>query len=110
MIKDRVQIGVIGLGIMGDLYVKIYSQHPLAEVVAVKLLPYGMLGLIIAALFAAGEIPSLFSAPAGRNSMTGHIGTIFVSLGAVMIATVWFRRPSAPKLATESNGIGRSGS
>ena len=33
---DRVQIGVIGLGIMGDLYVKIYSEHPLAEVVAVS--------------------------------------------------------------------------
>jgi predicted dehydrogenase len=33
---DRIRIGVIGLGIMGDLYVKIYSAHPLAEVVAVS--------------------------------------------------------------------------
>lgn len=32
---DQVQIGVIGLGIMGDLYVKIYSAHPLARVIAV---------------------------------------------------------------------------
>lgn len=33
---ERVRIGVIGLGIMGSLYVKIYSAHPLAEVVAVS--------------------------------------------------------------------------
>ena len=33
---DRVRIGVIGLGTMGSLYVKIYSAHPLAEVVAVS--------------------------------------------------------------------------
>lgn len=32
---DRVRLGIIGLGIMGDLYTKIYSAHPLAEVVAV---------------------------------------------------------------------------
>jgi len=32
---ERVRIGIIGLGIMGDLYAKIYSAHPLAEVVAV---------------------------------------------------------------------------
>jgi predicted dehydrogenase len=32
---DRVRIGIIGLGIMGNLYAKIYSVHPLAEVVAV---------------------------------------------------------------------------
>lgn len=25
---DRVRLGVIGLGIMGSLYVKIYSPHP----------------------------------------------------------------------------------
>lgn len=31
---DRVRLGVIGLGIMGSLYVKIYSAHPLAEVAA----------------------------------------------------------------------------
>ncbi|MDE3181442.1 MAG: Gfo/Idh/MocA family oxidoreductase [Acidobacteriota bacterium] len=35
---DRVRLGVIGLGIMGSLYVKIYSAHPLAEVVAVSAL------------------------------------------------------------------------
>ncbi len=32
---DKVRIGVIGLGTMGRHYVKIYSQHPLAEVPAV---------------------------------------------------------------------------
>lgn len=32
---DRVRLGIIGLGIMGNLYVKIFSAHPLAEVVAV---------------------------------------------------------------------------
>jgi predicted dehydrogenase len=33
---DRIRIGVIGLGIMGDLYAKIYSTHPLAQLVAVS--------------------------------------------------------------------------
>ena len=33
---ERVRIGVIGLGTMGRHYVKIYSQHPLSEVVAVS--------------------------------------------------------------------------
>ncbi len=33
---ERVKIGIIGLGIMGDLYAKIYSAHPFAEVVAVS--------------------------------------------------------------------------
>ncbi len=33
---ERTRIGVIGLGIMGDLYVKIYSAHPFAQVVAVS--------------------------------------------------------------------------
>ncbi len=33
---ERIRLGVIGLGTMGDLYVKIYSAHPLAEVVAVS--------------------------------------------------------------------------
>jgi predicted dehydrogenase len=32
---DKVRIGVIGLGIMGEQYVRIYKAHPLAEVVAV---------------------------------------------------------------------------
>ncbi len=32
---ERVRIGIIGLGIMGDLYAKIYSAHPLAQVIAV---------------------------------------------------------------------------
>lgn len=32
---DRVRLGIIGLGIMGESYVRIYSQHPLAEVVSV---------------------------------------------------------------------------
>lgn len=32
---QRVRLGIIGLGIMGESYVRIYSQHPLAEVVAV---------------------------------------------------------------------------
>lgn len=35
---DRVRIGVIGLGTMGTQYTKIYSAHPLAEVVAVSAL------------------------------------------------------------------------
>lgn len=35
---ERVRLGVIGLGIMGSLYVKIYSANPLAEVVAVSAL------------------------------------------------------------------------
>lgn len=33
--KDRVKIGVIGLGIMGEQYARIYQAHPLAEVVAI---------------------------------------------------------------------------
>ena len=33
---ERVRIGVIGLGTMGRHYVKIYSDHPLSEVVAVS--------------------------------------------------------------------------
>jgi len=33
---QRVRIGVIGLGTMGRHYVKIYSDHPLAEVAAVS--------------------------------------------------------------------------
>jgi predicted dehydrogenase len=32
---ERTRIGVIGLGIMGELYLKVYTAHPLAEVVAV---------------------------------------------------------------------------
>ena len=32
---EKVRIGVIGLGIMGEQYARIYSAHPLAEVVAV---------------------------------------------------------------------------
>jgi|SRR5262245_3967119 len=32
---DRVRIGVIGLGIMGEQYVRIYHNHPLAEVTAI---------------------------------------------------------------------------
>ncbi len=33
---DRVRIGIIGLGIMGEQYAKICSMHPLAELVAVS--------------------------------------------------------------------------
>ncbi len=33
---ERIRIGVIGLGTMGSQYVKIYSAHPLADVVAVS--------------------------------------------------------------------------
>ena len=32
---DKVRIGVVGLGIMGEQYVRIYKAHPLAEVVAI---------------------------------------------------------------------------
>src|SRR5262245_48049032 len=32
---DKVRIGVIGLGIMGEQYVRIYHNHPLAEVTAI---------------------------------------------------------------------------
>ena len=32
---ERVRIGVIGLGIMGEQYVRIYGAHPLAEVTAI---------------------------------------------------------------------------
>src|SRR5688572_5269753 len=32
---DNVKIGVVGLGIMGEQYVRIYNAHPLAEVVAI---------------------------------------------------------------------------
>lgn len=34
-VADKVRIGVIGLGIMGEQYVRIYQAHPLAEVTAV---------------------------------------------------------------------------
>jgi predicted dehydrogenase len=33
---EQVRIGIIGLGIMGELYARIYSSHPLARVVAVS--------------------------------------------------------------------------
>ncbi len=33
--SERVRIGVIGLGIMGEQYVRIYQSHPLAEVTAI---------------------------------------------------------------------------
>ena len=33
---NRVRIGIIGLGTMGEQYTKIYAAHPLAEVVAVS--------------------------------------------------------------------------
>ena len=33
---EKVKIGVIGLGIMGEQYTRIYKNHPLAEVVAVS--------------------------------------------------------------------------
>jgi predicted dehydrogenase len=33
--KDKVRIGVIGLGIMGEQYVRIYHSHPLATVTAI---------------------------------------------------------------------------
>ena len=33
---ERVRVGVLGLGTMGRHYVKIYSEHPLSEVVAVS--------------------------------------------------------------------------
>jgi predicted dehydrogenase len=33
---DRIRIGIIGTGIMADLYAKVYSAHPLAQVVAVS--------------------------------------------------------------------------
>lgn len=32
---ERVRLGIIGLGIMGEAYARIYSRHPLATVVAV---------------------------------------------------------------------------
>ena len=32
---DKVRIGVIGLGIMGEQYVRIYNAHPLATVTAI---------------------------------------------------------------------------
>ncbi|MCL5005708.1 MAG: Gfo/Idh/MocA family oxidoreductase [Acidobacteria bacterium] len=31
---ERARIGIVGLGIMGDPYTKIYLAHPLANVVA----------------------------------------------------------------------------
>ncbi|HXK02306.1 MAG TPA: Gfo/Idh/MocA family oxidoreductase [Verrucomicrobiae bacterium] len=33
--SDRVRVGVVGLGTMGDQYTRIYQAHPLAEVTAV---------------------------------------------------------------------------
>ncbi len=32
---DKVRLGVIGLGIMGEQYVRIYNAHPLATVTAI---------------------------------------------------------------------------
>jgi len=43
---ERVRIGVIGLGTMGRHYVKIYSDHPLAEVIAVSALQEDQVGEI----------------------------------------------------------------
>jgi len=34
-LTSNVRIGVIGLGIMGEQYVRVYQDHPQAEVVAV---------------------------------------------------------------------------
>src|SRR5678815_3531491 len=33
---ERVRVGVIGLGVMGEQYVRIYTAHPLAEVTALS--------------------------------------------------------------------------
>ena len=33
---DKVRIGVIGLGIMGEQYVRIYNAHPMATVTAIS--------------------------------------------------------------------------
>jgi predicted dehydrogenase len=33
---DRVRIGIIGLGVMGEQYASIYSDHPMAQLVAVS--------------------------------------------------------------------------
>lgn len=35
-LAEKVKIGIIGLGVMGEQYTRIYSAHPLAEVVAVS--------------------------------------------------------------------------
>src|SRR5678815_748285 len=35
MMTDKIRIGVIGLGIMGEQYVRIYDAHPLATVTAI---------------------------------------------------------------------------
>ncbi len=35
-IKSEVRIGLIGLGVMGDLYARIYAAHPLASLAAVS--------------------------------------------------------------------------
>jgi predicted dehydrogenase len=35
-VADRVRIGVIGLGIMGEQYVRIYQAHPSARVTAIS--------------------------------------------------------------------------
>jgi predicted dehydrogenase len=51
---EKVRIGIIGLGTMGRHYVKIYSQHPLAEVVAVSALRQSQVSEISAAYRAEG--------------------------------------------------------
>ena len=33
--SEKIRIGVIGLGVMGEQYTRIYQSHPLAEVVAI---------------------------------------------------------------------------
>jgi predicted dehydrogenase len=35
-VPDRVRVGVIGLGVMGEQYVRIYQEHPAARVTAVS--------------------------------------------------------------------------
>ncbi len=72
---DRVRLGIIGLGIMGELYAKIYSAHPLAEVAAVCSLKQARVD----------EICARFAVPYGTTDYRQMLRT--VDLDAVVVAT-----------------------
>ena len=72
---DRIRIGVIGLGTMGSQYAKIYSAHPLAEVVAVSALQQDQVD----------KVRSLYGVPHGYTDYRKMLER--QDLDAVVVAT-----------------------
>ncbi|MGH9405593.1 MAG: Gfo/Idh/MocA family protein [Terriglobia bacterium] len=72
---DRVRIGIIGLGVMGELYAKVYSTHPLSELSAVCSLRQDRVD----------ELKARFSVPYGDTDYRRMLER--ADLDAVVVAT-----------------------